>query len=59
MDITVRNLAELALDEDAICRIWDGGVVFEGSFSEAVECRYADEIVSSIEAGGDVFVMNI
>lgn len=59
MDITVRDLAELALDEDATCRIWNGEIVFEGNFSEAVECRYADEVVVSIEADNDVLVINI
>lgn len=59
MGITVKDLAELALDEDATCRIWGAGTVFESSFSEIAECGYADDVVVSIEADNDVLVINI
>ena len=60
-DITVRDLADMALDEDMICQIWtpQQGTVFNGSFEEAKASDYADMEVDSFQVEDGVFVMNI
>ena len=60
-DITVRDLAGMALDEYATCQIWTPlhGTVFNGSFDEARDSDYADEEVNSFQIEDGVFVMNI
>lgn len=60
-DITVRDLAGMALDEDVVCQIWtpQQGTVFDGSFDEARDSDYADREVDSFQIEDGVFVMNI
>lgn len=60
-DITVRDLAGMALDEDIVCQIWTPlhGTVFDGSFDEARDSDYADREVDSFQIEDGVFVMNI
>lgn len=60
-DITVRELASMAIDEDAVCQIWAPlhGTVFNGSFDEAKSSTYADIIVDNFQVEDGVFVMNI
>lgn len=60
-DITVKELASMALDEDATCQIWTPlrGTVFSGSFEEAKSSEYADIIVDNFQIEDGVFVMNI
>lgn len=60
-DITVRDLASMAIDEDAVCQIWAPlhGTVFNGSFDEAKSSTYADIIVDNFQVEDGVFVMNI
>lgn len=60
-DITVRELASMALDEDAMCQIWTPqyGTVFNGSFEEAKYSAYADREIDNFQVEDGVFVMNI
>lgn len=60
-DITVRDLAGMALDEDIVCQIWTPlhGTVFDGSFDEARDSDYADREVDSFQIEDGVFVMNV
>lgn len=60
-DITVRELASMAIDEDVVCQIWtpQHGTVFSGSFEEAKSSEYADIIVDNFQIEDGVFVMNI
>nr|DAE15874.1 MAG TPA: hypothetical protein [Siphoviridae sp. ctu9a31] len=60
-EITVRELAGMALDEYATCQIWTPlrGTVFNGSFDEARDSDYADREVDSFQVEDGVFVMNI
>lgn len=60
-DITVRDLAGMALDEDIVCQIWTPlhGIAFDGSFDEARDSDYADREVDSFQIEDGVFVMNI
>lgn len=60
-DITVRDLAGMALDEDIVCQIWTPlhGTVFDGSFDEARDSDYADREVDNFQIEDGVFVMNI
>lgn len=60
-DITVRELAGMALDEDAMCQIWTPqyGTVFNGSFEEAKHSDYADMRIGSFQIEDDMLVMNI
>lgn len=60
-DITVRELAGMALDEDVTCQIWSAryGTIFDGSFNEAKNCPYANSTVDSFQIEDGVFVMNI
>lgn len=60
-EITVRDLANMALDEYASCQIWTPlrGTVFSGSFEEAKDSNYADIIVDNFQIEDGVFVMNV
>lgn len=60
-DITVRELADMAIDEDVTCQIWtpQQGTVFNGSFEEAKSSEYADIIVDNFQIEDGVFVMNV
>lgn len=60
-DITVRDLASMAIDEDVICQIWTllHGTVFNGSFEEAKYSAYADREVDNFQIEDGIFVMNI
>lgn len=60
-DITVRDLAGMALDEYATCQIWTPlrGTVFNGSFEEDKSSEYADIIVDNFQIEDGVFVMNV
>lgn len=60
-DITVRELASMAIDEDAVCQIWAPlhGTVFNGSFDEAKDSDYAGREVDSFQIEDGVFVMNV
>ena len=60
-DITVRDLASMAIDEDVVCQIWTPlhGTVFNGSFEEAKYSTYADREVDNFQVEDGVFVMNI
>lgn len=60
-DITVRELASMALDEYAMCQIWSAlrGTVFNGSFEEAKYSAYADREIDNFQVEDGVFVMNI
>lgn len=60
-DITVRDLADMAIDEDVVCQIWTPlhGTVFDGSFEEAKDSDYADREVDNFQIEDGVFVMNI
>jgi hypothetical protein len=60
-DITVRELANLSLDEDLLCQIWtpQQGTVFNGSLEEAKYSLYADREVDNFQIEDGVFVMNI
>lgn len=60
-DITVRDLASMAIDEDVVCQIWTPlhGTVFNGSFEEAKYSAYADREVDNFQIEDGVFVMNI
>lgn len=60
-DITVRELAGMAPDEDAMCQIWTPqyGTVFSGSFEEAKYSAYADREIDNFQVEDGVFVMNI
>ena len=60
-DITVRDLAGMALDEYATRQIWTPlrGTVFNGSFDEARDSDYADREVDSFQIEDGVFVMNV
>jgi hypothetical protein len=60
-DITVRELASMAIDEDAVCQIWSvlRGTFFNGSFEEAKSSGYADMIVDNFQIEDGVFVMNV
>jgi hypothetical protein len=48
-DITVRELASMAIDEDVVCQIWTPlhGTVFNGSFEEAKYSAYADREIDN------------
>lgn len=60
-DITVRDLASMAIDEDVVCQIWTPlhGTVFNGSFEEAKYSAYADREVDNFQVEDGIFVMNI
>ena len=60
-DITVRDLASMAIDEDVVCQIWTllHGTVFNGSFEEAKYSAYADREVDNFQIEDGIFVMNI
>ena len=60
-DVTVRDLASMAIDEDVICQIWTPlhGTVFNGSFEEAKYSAYADREVDNFQIEDGIFVMNI
>lgn len=60
-DITVRELAGMDLDEDAMCQIWTPqyGTIFDSSFNEAKNCPYANSAVDSFQIEDGVFIMNI
>ena len=60
-DITVRELASMAIDEDVVCQIWTPlrGTVFNGSFEETKDSDYADIIVDNFQVEDGVFVMNV
>lgn len=60
-EITVRELAGMALDEDIVCQIWtpQQGTVFNGSFEEAKYSAYADRGVDNFQIEDGIFVMNI
>lgn len=61
-DITVRDLASMAIDEDVVCqKIWTPqyGTVFNGSFEEAKYSAYADREIDNFQVEDGVFVMNI
>lgn len=60
-EITVRDLADMAIDEDVVCQIWTPlhGTVFDGSFEEAKDSDYADREVDNFQIEDGVFVMNI
>lgn len=60
-EITVRELASMAIDEDVTCQIWTSlrGTVFNGSFEEAKASDYADIIVDNFQVEDGVFVMNV
>lgn len=60
-DITVRDLASMAIDEDVVCQIWTPlhGTVFNGSFEEAKYSTYADREVDNSQVEDGIFVMNI
>nr|DAO58001.1 MAG TPA: hypothetical protein [Caudoviricetes sp.] len=60
-DITVRDLASMAIDEDVVCQIWTPlhGTVFNGSFEEAKYSAYADREVDNFQIEDGIFVMNI
>lgn len=60
-NITVRDLASMAIDEDVVCQIWTPlhGTVFNGSFEEAKYSAYADREVDNFQIEDGVFVMNI
>lgn len=60
-EITVRDLASMALDEEAMCQIWtpQHGTVFSGSFEEAKYSAYADREIDNFQVEDGVFVMNI
>lgn len=60
-DITVRDLASMAIDEDVVCQIWTPlhGTVFNGSFEEAKYPAYADREVDNFQIEDGIFVMNI
>ena len=60
-EITVRDLAGMALGEYATCQIWTPlhGTVFDGSFDEVRDSDYADREVDSFQIEDGVFVMNI
>lgn len=60
-EITVRDLASIAIDEDVVCQIWTPlyGTVFNGSFEEAKYSVYADMEIDNFQIEDGVFVMNI
>lgn len=60
-DITVRDLASMAIDEDVVCQIWTPlhETVFNGSFEEAKYSAYADREVDNFQVEDGIFVMNI
>lgn len=60
-DITVRDLASMAIDEDVVCQIWTPlhRTVFNGSFEEAKYSTYADREVDNFQVEDGIFVMNI
>lgn len=60
-DITVRDLASMAIDEDVVCQIWTPlhGTVFNGSFEEAKYSTYVDREVDNFQVEDGIFVMNI
>ena len=60
-DITVRDLASMAIDEDVICQIWTllHGTVFNGSFEETKYSAYADREADNFQIEDGIFVMNI
>lgn len=60
-EITVRDLADMAIDEDVVCQIWtpQQGTVFNSSFDEARDSDYADREVDSFQIEDGVFVMNV
>lgn len=60
-EITVRDLASMAIDEDLVCQIWTPqyGTVFNGSFEEAKYSAYADREIDNFQVENGVFVMNI
>lgn len=60
-EITVRDLASMAIDEDLVCQIWTPryGTVFNGSFEEAKYSAYADREIDNFQVEDGVFVMNI
>ena len=60
-DITVKDLASMAIDEDVVCQIWTPlhGTVFNGSFEEAKYSAYADREIDHFHVEDGVFVMNI
>jgi hypothetical protein len=60
-DITVKDLASMAIDEDVVCQIWTPlhGTVFNGSFEEAKYSAYADREVDNFQVEDGIFVMNV
>lgn len=60
-DITVKDLASMAIDEDVVCQIWTPlhGTVFNGSFEEAKYSAYADREVDDFQVEDGIFVMNV
>lgn len=60
-DITVRDLASMAIDEDVVCQIWTPlhRTVFNGSFEEAKYSAYADREVDNFQVEDGIFVMNV
>lgn len=60
-EITVRDLASMAIDGDLVCQIWTPqyGTVFNGSFEEAKYSAYADREIDNFQVEDGVFVMNI
>lgn len=60
-EITVRELASMAIDEDVACQIWTPqcGTVFNGSFEEVKYSAYADREIDNFQVEDGIFVMNI
>lgn len=60
-DVTVKELASMALDEEAMCQIWTPryGTIFDGSFREAENCQYINSAVDIFQIEDGVFVMYI
>lgn len=60
-EITVRELASMAIDEDVACQIWTPqcGTVFNDSFEEAKYSAYADREIDNFQVEDGIFVMNI
>lgn len=59
-DLTVRELASMAADEEIACQIWSPqyGTLFDGSFEEAKNCVYANRVVDNFSVEDGLFVMN-
>lgn len=60
-DLTIRELAELALDKEQICEVWTplSGTIFIGTYREVMRSEYANCSIDNYSVEDDKIIMNV